>query len=83
MPDRRGQADQRFWAGGEVHHPHRGAKIQDQVQNGGGELAVQLLQEHHAAGCVSAGSAGLKPGGTLETGNDVSPPRTLPPPSAG
>lgn len=43
MSDRGGEADQRLQPGGEVHHPHGGTKIQSQVQDGGGELAVQLL----------------------------------------
>lgn len=52
MSDRGGEADQRLQPSSEVHHPHGGTKIQIQVQDGGGELVVQLLQEHHAAGRV-------------------------------
>lgn len=43
MSDRGGKADQRLQPGSEVHHPHGGTQIQSQVQDGGGELAVQLL----------------------------------------
>lgn len=57
MSDGGGEVDQRFQPGSEVHHPHGGTEIQEQVQDGGGELAVQLLQEHHAAGCVSIKSS--------------------------
>lgn len=52
MSDGWGEADQRLQPGGEVYRPHGGTEVQIQIQDGGGELAVQLLSEHHAAGSV-------------------------------
>lgn len=52
MSHRGGKADQGLQPSSAVHHPHRGAKVQSQIQDGSREFTIQLLQKHHAAGCV-------------------------------
>ena len=59
MSDRGGEADQRLQPGSEVHRPHGGTKVQSKVQDGSGELAVQLLQKHLAAGHVRSSHQSL------------------------
>lgn len=56
-----GQVDQRLQPCSEVHHPHSGTKIQEQVPDSSGELTLQLLPECHAAGCVSIESPDIQP----------------------